>query len=122
MRGHQSSCANVSPKLVGSACEASVIVDGKSCAALLDSGSMVSTVSQSFCAQQGIKIHPLNNILDVIGAGGHTVPYLGYTEVSVGVSTFCSSLTSCPRYTIQQKSSSYHWYQYHASSCRYFEQ
>ena len=91
-KGHQSSCENVSPKLVGVACEVPVIVDGKSCHSLLDSGSMVSTVSHSFCLQHGIDIHPLNNILDIIGAGGHSVPYLGYTEVNVSVS---DSLQSC---------------------------
>ncbi len=85
-KGHQSSYENVSPKLVGVSCEAPVSVDGKSCHALVEYGSMVPTVSQSFCLQHGIDIHPLNNILDIIGAGGRSVPYLGYTEVNVGVS------------------------------------
>jgi len=47
---------------------------------------MVSTVSQSFCEHHDIDVHPLNNILDIVGAGGHNVPYLGYTEVNVSVS------------------------------------
>ena len=46
---------------------------------------MVSTISHRYCLQQQLQIQPLNNIFDLVGAGGQQVPYIGYTEVSLGV-------------------------------------
>ena len=71
--------------LVGSKRIATLTVDGVSCSCLLDSGSQVTTVSESFhrlhLPSQSIK--PLRNILDIEGAAGQTVPYLGYIELSI---------------------------------------
>lgn len=71
--------------LVGPRCTAVVIIEGTRCDCLLDSGSQVTTVSKSFhetylSLQQ---ILPLNNILEIEGAGGQAVPYLGYVEVTI---------------------------------------
>lgn len=71
--------------LVGSKHITALIVDGIQCECLLDTGSQVTTVSESFH-----KLHlpsrpilSLRNLLDVEGAGGQAVPYLGYVELSL---------------------------------------
>ena len=74
-------------KLLGQANEAEVSVSGHQCTALLDTGSTVSTVSQSFYDQYLSEIHlfPLGDLLNLEGAGGHRIPYLGYIETTVGI-------------------------------------
>lgn len=71
--------------LVGSKCTALVSIAGVNVNCLLDSGSQVSTVSESFYRQnfpdQSLK--PLYNLLEVEGAAGQPVPYLGYIEMSI---------------------------------------
>jgi hypothetical protein len=47
---------------------------------------MVSTISESFCSTLQLQIYPLNRILNVVGAAGQSVPYLGYVETSVAIS------------------------------------
>lgn len=72
--------------LVGTRSTAEVTINGKlqvSC--LLDTGSQVTTVPQSFyeqhLAEQEIK--PLHDLLEVEGANGQAVPYLGYIEMNI---------------------------------------
>ena len=48
--------------------------------ALLDSGSQISTVTESLAKLMGWKIKSLKNILDIEGTGGAKVKYKGYTE------------------------------------------
>lgn len=77
-------------QLVGEKCTAVVKVFGKDCHCLLDTGSQVTTVAQSFynnclCDQP---IHPIDQLLAVEGANGQLVPYLGYVEVSKRFYTF----------------------------------
>lgn len=72
-------------QLVGEKCSAVVQVFGKDCHCLLDTGSQVTTIAQSFynnclCDQP---IHPIDQLLAVEGANGQLVPCLGYVEVSV---------------------------------------
>ncbi len=70
--------------LVGSKCTAVVTIAGKDCSCLLDSGSQVTTVPVSFYNQY-LSDQPLNsldNLLQVEGAAGQPVPYLGYVEVT----------------------------------------
>lgn len=47
---------------------------------------MVSTISESFCSTLQLQIYPLNRILNVVGAAGQSVPYLGYVETSITIS------------------------------------
>ncbi len=65
--------------LVGSKCIATLTVDGVPCTCLLDSGSQVTTVSDSFRRLHlpSRTIQPLRKILDIEGAAGQAVPYLG---------------------------------------------
>lgn len=52
---------------------------------LMDTGSQVTTVPQSFHQQHHPEheIKPLFNFLEVQGANGQCVPYLGYIELNV---------------------------------------
>lgn len=71
--------------LVGTKTTARVTIAGKDTSCLLDTGSQVTTVPWSFYEQHlpDLTIHPLGNLLDVEGANGQLVPYLGYIELSV---------------------------------------
>ena len=68
---------------MGKANEVVVHVNGKNVNALLDTGSMVSTMALSLCQQMRLPIQPLDNLLTVHGAGGHQVPYEGYVQVNL---------------------------------------
>lgn len=52
---------------------------------LLDTGSQVTTIPQSFYERHlsGQEIKPLHDLLEVEGAAGQSVPYLGYIELAV---------------------------------------
>lgn len=71
--------------LIGSKCSAFVNIAGTNCNCLLDTGSQVTTIPVSFynknLADQPVQ--PLNNLLEVEGAAGQSVPYLGYVETTV---------------------------------------
>lgn len=51
--------------LIGAKYTANVLIDGQSCNCLLDTGSQVTTVSQSFYDNKlsNLDIHPLNELL-----------------------------------------------------------
>lgn len=55
------------------------------CNSLLDTGSQVTTVSQSFYDLHfsDYSIHPVSDILEVEGANGQAVPYLGYIHLNI---------------------------------------
>lgn len=76
---------NLPKGLVGSKCTALVKIAGVDYSCLLDTGSQVTTIPESFYKQHlsGQDIKPLNNLLEVEGAAGQSVPYLGYIEVAV---------------------------------------
>ncbi|KAL7841512.1 hypothetical protein SRHO_G00252030 [Serrasalmus rhombeus] len=71
--------------LVGNKSTANVKVNGIECNSLLDTGSQVTTVSQSFYDSHlsNHPIHPISDILEVEGANGQAVPYLGYIQLSM---------------------------------------
>ena len=60
-------------------------VEGNSTTSLLDTGSQVTTVPQSFYQQHlsENEIKPLSDLLEVHGANGQCVPYLGYIELNI---------------------------------------
>ena len=71
------------PKVVGSRCVASIKIKDITAAALLDTGSQVSVVSQSFYRQHFYKdMKPLTDI-DVECANGNNLAYLGYITAAV---------------------------------------
>lgn len=71
--------------LVGSKSTANVKVNGLECNSLLDTGSQVTTMSQSFyrCYLSDHSIHPVTDLLEIEGANGHSVPYMGYVQVTI---------------------------------------
>lgn len=72
--------------LVGSKCSAVVQIAGQNYPCLLDTGSQVTTIPVSFY-NQSLSDHlvkPLYDLLQVEGATGQSVPYLGYVEMTIG--------------------------------------
>lgn len=71
--------------LIGSKCTAVVGISGINVNCLLDSGSQVTTVTESFYKQNfpEQELNPLYDLLEVEGAAGQPVPYLGYIEMCV---------------------------------------
>lgn len=62
-----------------------VAVDGVDCSCLLDTGSQVTTISMTFYQDHlsNFSIKPTSDLLEVEGANGQTVPYLGYVETNI---------------------------------------
>ncbi|MCJ8730139.1 hypothetical protein PDJAM_G00180710 [Pangasius djambal] len=87
----RSSDVRVPKGLIGAKYTAQILIDGQSCNCLLDTGSQVTTVSQSFYESNlsHLKIHPLNELLEVEAANGQTVPYLGFVEVDITFPKSC---------------------------------
>lgn len=71
-------------RLVGQANEVEVAVGQARYLALIDSGSMVSTISEGLTKQLGLDVHPVQELLLVEGVGGQRLDYLGFVEVNVG--------------------------------------
>ena len=71
-------------RLVGQKCIADVGVSGVDTKCLLDSGSQVTTVTHSFYKSH-LSEHPIQpfKALDVEGANGQNVPYLGYVPINL---------------------------------------
>ncbi|XP_024658169.2 retrovirus-related Pol polyprotein from transposon opus [Maylandia zebra] len=90
---HAESIPNHLPnRLVGSRSLAEVKIGELSHGCLIDSGSQVTTISKSFQLTHlpSHPLLPLNDLLEVEGAAGQIVPYLGYIEVDI---TFPQSFT-----------------------------
>ncbi len=75
----------VPPGLVGKSNECPVDIEGIETLCLLDSGSMISSMSESFYREHlgHLALHPLDDILNLQGAGGHSLPYSGYVEATL---------------------------------------
>ena len=60
-----------------------VMVNRLSAIALLDSGSMVSTITSQYWSEHfpDQQVHPLDDLLTLSGAGGSDIPYRGYVEI-----------------------------------------
>ena len=74
--------------LVGRANETEITIGGKPCLALVDTGSMVTSVGEDFFMQHlqdQYDLQDLNNLVQVEGAGGHHLTYLGYIDAQLTV-------------------------------------
>lgn len=71
--------------LVGAKCIAQVTICDKDCSCLLDLGSQVTTIPNSFYLENlsHLPLNSLNDLLEVEGANGQSVPYLGYVETII---------------------------------------
>lgn len=72
-------------RLVGEASEAEVMINGVVCQALLDTGSTVSSITQSFYDAHlvDLHLHPINDLLKVECASGQLLPYVGYVKAEL---------------------------------------
>ncbi len=52
----------------------------------MDSGAMVSTICHGFFRTLDTNLYPIDDLLDVTTAGGDKLPYLGCTQLQVGIS------------------------------------
>ena len=79
--------SSVAGRLLGEVNESEIQINGKSCTALLDTGSMVSTVSRTFYDSHlnDTPLHPLQDILNIECAGGQLLPYDGYIEADLSL-------------------------------------
>jgi transposase InsO family protein len=77
--------SNAQPQLIGPLNETVVKLDGVSTLALLDTGSQVSCISESFYKEKlsHVELQPLNTLLQVEGVGGNLLPYSGCVEVEM---------------------------------------
>ena len=71
--------------LIGAANECVAAVNGRACLALLDTGSQITSISESFYNKHlsDCIIYPVESLLRVVGAAGQDVPFLGYVDVEV---------------------------------------
>lgn len=74
---------NLPRGLVGIKCTAQIAVGGKEVSCLLDTGSQVTTTPWSFYERHlsDCPLKSLNTLLEVEGANGQAVFYLGYVEL-----------------------------------------
>ena len=63
-----------------------MIVDRQEVAALIDSGTEVSSISAQFCKELNLQIKCLGQLLELEGTGGAAIPYLGFVEVNLQIS------------------------------------
>ena len=70
---------------IGAANACVAAVNGRACLALLDTGSQITSISESFYKKHLSEcvIHPVEYLLRVVGAAGQDVPFLGYVDVEV---------------------------------------
>lgn len=71
--------------LVGSRSLANVTIGGIQHECLIDSGSQVTTISKSFYDTHlsSRSVRSLDNLIEVEGAAGQRVPYMGYIEIGI---------------------------------------
>ena len=76
---------NAPQDLIGPVNETFVKLEGQPARALLDTGSQVSCLSETFYKQylSHVELRTLETLLEVEGAGGSLLPYLGYVEIQL---------------------------------------
>ena len=81
--------------LIGAANECVAAVNGRACLALLDTGSQITSISESFYNKHlsDCIIHPVESLFRVVGAAGQDVPFLEVeVEFAVEEAGLCSRL------------------------------
>ena len=72
-------------RLIGAANESDLRIDGHLTTALIDSGAQISAMTEKFAKRLRLKVHKLQQLLNIKGTGGGCVPYKGYVEVLLEV-------------------------------------
>ena len=83
----QSRYYNADPlfRLIGEPNESTVELEGVELTALIDSGSQLTTITESMAKTLELEIHSLKRFLDIEGTGGIQVPYKGYVEAHLRI-------------------------------------
>lgn len=78
--------------LIGPRCTTTVSIEGIQCESILDTGSQVTTISETFHSSylSSLPIQPIQALLEIEGAAGQNVPYIGYVEANL---TFSHAVT-----------------------------
>ena len=92
--------------LVGKSNVVEVKIEGHLKKALLDTGSMVSTISQSAAIELGLPLQRVTNLVTVQGVGGQALPYQGYVEATVQLGKV--STTTIPTLFLVVSDTEYH--------------
>ncbi|XP_053403276.1 uncharacterized protein LOC128558360 [Mercenaria mercenaria] len=85
--------------MVGSTNESEVEIEGIKTMGLIDTGSMITTISVEFFKDMDPKpeLLPLEDFnLEVSSANGEKLPFLGYVEVDLKVSVLCDRCFTIP--------------------------
>ena len=71
--------------LIGPSCESTLTIQGIETPVLLDTGATISTIVHSYYVKHfaNLPIVPINTVLNVEVAGGHSLPYFGYIQVTI---------------------------------------
>jgi len=77
------------PQLVGDVNEVSINIDNIRTTALLDTGSCVSIISETFYKENlsEIELEPLKEMINIECADGQQLPYLGCIEATISIET-----------------------------------
>ena len=70
-------------RLIGPQNIAPIRIDGEKTMVLLDGGAQISSISKKWVEQAGLPIYELENLVDILQAGGSCLDYEGYTEVTI---------------------------------------
>ena len=65
--------------------ETEIKLEGQNFKASVDSGSMVSQITNSLAKVLKLPIKQLKTLIPMEGSGGITVPYLGYVEATLNI-------------------------------------
>ena len=72
-------------RLIGKSNTAPVFINGIECKALLDTGAHISFISKRFAKSKGLKIHPIEQLVNFQGANGLGIEYSGYVEINLQI-------------------------------------
>ena len=83
--------------MIRAANECVAAVNGQACLALLDTGSQITSISESFYKKHlsDCVINPVESLLHAVGAAGQGVPFLGYVDIEVEFPAEEAGLCSC---------------------------
>ena len=68
---------------IGRANEEKIKVNGNTVTALLDTGGQVTHISLDYCQAMGIPINPIEQLVNIEGAGGDAIKYVGFIEADL---------------------------------------
>ena len=83
--------------LVGDPCDSVAWLDEVPCQCLIDTGSQVTIISESFYTEflSHREMLPINKPLNIEGAAGQRVPYVGYVEVEIQFPKYACGTDKC---------------------------